>query len=171
MVFVLALEPFVSFKNAMARHGVFEWPICFRTAVPAQLHSSACQGAEMEAARSAFSPISHCFNNISIYMYIIYMYTLYVYIIILYNIYIYRYITHTHIYIYTCMQSTYGTKRFWIPWDPNTVFHGNDQLFTGWMASKLCLCGCCADLARGSLARGVALHRGAKLASFGWWEN
>jgi len=110
MVFVLALEPFVSFKNAMARHGVFEWPICFRTAVPAQFHSSACQGAEMEAARSAFSPISHCFNNISIYMYIIYMYTLYVYIIILYNIYID--ILHTHTYIYTCMQSTYGTKRF-----------------------------------------------------------
>ena len=86
MVFVLALEPFVSFKNAMARHGVFEWPICFRTAVPAQFHSSACQGAEMEAARSAFSPISHGFNNISIYMYIyIYVY----FICIHYNIIIY----------------------------------------------------------------------------------
>jgi hypothetical protein len=33
----------------------------------------------MEAARSAFSPISHCFNNISIYMYIIYICILYMY--------------------------------------------------------------------------------------------
>ena len=29
--------------------------------------------------------------------------------------------------------------------------YANNHLFTGWMASKLCLWGCCADLARGAI--------------------
>ena len=53
-----------------------------------------------------------------------------------------------YIYIYICRVHIVqkGFESHEIP-----MRYANNHLFTGWMASKLCLWGCCADLARGAI--------------------